>query len=109
MPYPFKDKDRASEAGKSSSRKGVPNKTTKEIRDAFQCFVEDNLPKLQEMFDSIPRPQDKLAFLKELSEYILPKLSRAEVKAEVENKDVVDLSKLPDDVLRRILDEDREE
>lgn len=83
MGYNFEDKDKASQAGANGSRKGVPNKSTQAIKDAFQCFVEDNLPKLQEMFDEIKRPQDKLAFIKELSEYVLPKLSRTEATVEI--------------------------
>lgn len=92
-------------------KKGVPNKDTKEIREAFQKLIEDNLENMTEWLMRVAEknPAKAIELINGLSDYVIPKLSRAEVKAEVENKDVVDLSKLPDDVLRRILDEDREE
>jgi hypothetical protein len=80
--------------------KGVPNKSTAAIKNAFQCFVEDNLPKLQSMFDEIERPQDKLAFIKELSEYVLPKLSRTEATVEVTKP--VDLSNASQETLDKL-------
>ena len=80
--------------------KGSPNKSTQAIKDAFQCFVEDNLPKLQEMFDEISRPQDKLAFIKELSEYIVPKLSRTEATVEV--KTPTDLSNVSQETIDKL-------
>lgn len=92
-------------------KKGVPNKDTKEIREAFQKLIEDNLENMTEWLMRVAEknPAKAIELINGLSDYVIPKLSRAEVKAEVENKDVVDLSKLPDDVLRRILNEDREE
>jgi len=83
--------------------KGSPNKSTQAIKDAFQCFVENNVPKLQEMFDEIKRPQDKLAFIKELSEYVLPKLSRTEATVEVQKP--VDLSNVSQETLDKLHDE----
>lgn len=47
------DKDAASKAGKKSSRKGTPNKTTKELRDSFQLFVENNVTKFQDWIEQV--------------------------------------------------------
>ena len=76
----FKDnKGAASEAGKKGSRKGVStNKTTKEIRDSFQMFVENNVSKFQEWIDEVGKtnPAKAIELVANLGEYILPKLSQ---------------------------------
>lgn len=90
--------------------KGVPNKDTKEIRDAFQRLVEDNLDNMKEWLMRVAEknPAKAMELINGLSDYVIPKLSRTEVKAEVENKDNIDLSKLPTDVLKRLLDDSNE-
>ncbi len=75
--------------------KGVQNKVTKETRDAFKKLVEDNTDKFQEWLDEIAEKNPAKAFelVTNLAEYVLPKLSRTEVKAEIETKESIDLSK----------------
>lgn len=87
--------------------KGSPNKTTKEIRDAYQMLLENNASKLEEWLSRVAEknPAKAIELMSNLSEYILPKLSRAEVKAEIKQKGVIDLSKLPQDVLDKLIDE----
>ncbi len=87
--------------------KGVPNKTTKEIRDAYQMLLENNTANLEKWLSKVAEtnPAKAIELMSNLSEYILPKLSRAEVKAEIEQKGVIDLSKLPQDVLDKLIDE----
>jgi hypothetical protein len=100
--------DRPDDINKNGRPKGSPNKTTQEIRDAFQCFVEDNTDKLQDWLERVAEknPAKAIELMSNLSEYILPKLSRTEVKAEVKIEDEVDLSKLPQDVIDKLLNED---
>lgn len=110
MGYNFEDKGKASEGGKSSSRKGVPNKSTQEIRDAFQCFVENNVGNFEEWIARVAQknPAKAIELINNLSEYILPKLSRQEVKAEVKVEDEVDLKNLPQEVLDKLLNKDED-
>ena len=105
----FKDnKGAASEAGKKGSRKGVPNKSTKEIRDGFQMFVENNIGKFQQWIDEVAEdnPAKAIELVTSLGEYILPKLSRTEVDADItaEIKPKIDYSKLDKETLKRVLE-----
>ena len=104
----YSNKKAASEAGKKSSRKGTPNKNTKEIRDSFQMFVEDNVGKFQEWIDEVGKtnPAKAIELVTSLGEYILPKLSRTEIEADItaEIKPEVDYSKLDKETLKSVLD-----
>jgi hypothetical protein len=105
----FKDnKGAASEAGKKGSRKGVPNKTTKEIRDGFQMFVENNIGKFQQWIDEVAEdnPAKAIELVTSLGEYILPKLSRTEIDADItaEVKPKIDYSKLDKETLKSVLE-----
>ena len=73
------------------SRKGVPNKTTQEIRDAFQLLIENNQDKMQLWLTetAMEEPARALEIILKMSEYIVPKLSRSEVKAEITDKSIV--------------------
>lgn len=58
--------------------KGKKTRGVERIRNFFQDFVENNIEKIQDNFDQLT-PQEQLKFILEFSEYILPKLSRAEL------------------------------
>jgi len=107
MPYNYKNKDAASKSAKKSSRKGSPNKTTKELRDSFQFFVENNVPKFQEWIEEVAKnnPAKAIELVTSLGEYIMPKLSRTEIDADVktENKTKIDYSKLDESTLKDII------
>ena len=61
--------------------KGIPNKDTKVIRDAFQLLIENNIDKLDTWLGKIARADPSKAFdiILKLGEYVTPKLSRTEV------------------------------
>lgn len=61
--------------------KGVPNKTTKEIKEAFKMLLEDNLDNLSLWLGQVADedPGKALDYTLKLSEYILPKLARQEL------------------------------
>src|SRR5579864_6813292 len=65
--------------------KGTPNKATTTVRDAFSAFVENNVPKVQEMFDRVAKddPAKALDLLARLSEFVVPKLARSEISGEI--------------------------
>lgn len=69
----FRNKDLATMAGKMSSREGIPNKTTNEVRKAFKQLVEANMPQMQSDLDALT-PRDRLRFIIDLSKLILPQL-----------------------------------
>jgi len=58
---------------------GVPNKSTKEIREAYQEFVESNIPEFQTWLQNIEDPAKRFDIVVKLSDYFIPKLNRTEM------------------------------
>ncbi|QDP66842.1 MAG: hypothetical protein Unbinned5213contig1001_30 [Prokaryotic dsDNA virus sp.] len=75
----------------AGSRKGIPNKTTKQIREAFKLLVEDNLPNMKVWLSDIAEddPEKALNIILKMSEFIVPKLQRQEIEHEVRDKQVI--------------------
>ena len=70
------------ESGNPNGRpKGAPNKTTKEIRQAYQNLVEMNLDNMTMWLQEVAMvdPEKAMDLMLKLSEYIIPKLARQEV------------------------------
>ena len=64
--------------GSSEGRKkGVPNRSTSQIRDSFQMLLENNLEGLQQDLDEL-ESKDRIQLLLSLANYILPKLRSTE-------------------------------
>ena len=61
--------------------KGKPNKTTAEIREAYQKLVEDNLTNMTEWLTQVAadNPERAMDLMLKLSEYMIPELARQEV------------------------------
>ena len=74
----FRNRELASMAGKMSSREGVPNRATNEVRKAFQLLIDDNLEQMQSDLDALT-PRDRLRFIIDLSKFILPQLQSISV------------------------------
>ena len=83
------------EGNKTGGRgKGTTNKVTKETREAFKEFVEDNQEQFQGWIDRVAEtnPAKAIELVSNLAEYVLPKLSRTEVQGEVETKITIDFT-----------------
>src|SRR5580658_6483634 len=65
-------------------KKGVPNKATTNMRQAYTLFVEQNMPKFQGWLTRVAakNPAEALNIVARFSEFCLPKLMRAEVTGE---------------------------
>jgi len=76
---PFKGGDE--NINREGRPKGVPNKTTKEIREAYQKLTEDNLDRMSIWISQVASedPAKAMDIMIRLSEYIIPKLARTEV------------------------------
>jgi hypothetical protein len=74
----------------AGSRKGVPNKATHEIRQAFEMLMTDNLDNMKIWLSDVASedPERALNIMIKMAEFIVPKLQRTEVKAEVTDKSV---------------------
>ena len=71
--------EKAREYGKKSSRKGIPNKTTTEIREVFQLLLENNLEQLQADLDKMTSVE-RFRSIMSLCRFVLPTASTVEVK-----------------------------
>lgn len=74
---------------KTGGRKpGVPNKATTAFRETVTRLLEDNAENVARWLEQVAAddPDKALQRLAQLAEYAAPKLSRSEVRAEVENK-----------------------
>ena len=69
--------------------KGKPNKTTAEIREAYQRLVEENLTNMTLWLADVAadNPEKAMDLMLKLSEYMIPKLARQEVTG-AEGKDL---------------------
>ena len=66
--------------GNEGRPKGIPNKTTTEIKEAFQMLLEDNLPTLQRDISSL-EPKERVKFMLELASFIIPKMKSVDFKS----------------------------
>lgn len=78
MPFKSGDDPNINRAGKP---KGTLNKTTKEIREAYQKLTESNLDNMSVWLADVAadNPEKALDIMIRLSEYVIPKLARQEV------------------------------
>ncbi len=62
-------------------RGSVPNKTTQEIREAYQMLVSQNLENMNLWLEQVAKedPNKALDMMLKLSEYFIPKLARQEL------------------------------
>ena len=74
----FRDKELASRAGKLGTRKGVQNRTTQQVRKAFQLLIDDNIEQMQNDMNELT-PRDRLRFIIDLSKFILPQLQAVSI------------------------------
>jgi len=81
----FRNRELASMAGKMSSREGVPNRATNEVRKAFQQLVENNLPQMQTDLDSL-EPKERIKFMLDMARFILPQLQSISIDDLRENE-----------------------
>ena len=79
--------------------KGVENKTTRDIKEAYKNLVENNLDNIKTWLEKIAAkdPEKAVYIIINLSEYVLPKLARTESKIELEDNRKAIQSLFPDE------------
>ncbi len=67
---------------------GAYNKSTIEIKQAFQALIESQLPRIRTWLERVAEkdPNAALDKLSKLAEYVIPKLARNEIQAQIEQK-----------------------
>ena len=60
---------------------GQPNKTTRDIKEAYRQLIENNLDNLTAWIEKIAAkdPEKAIRIISDLSEYVIPKLARTDV------------------------------
>jgi hypothetical protein len=60
---------------------GIPNKATKDIKEAYRMLIENNLDNLTIWLDriAVKDPEKAIRILSDLSEYVIPKLARTDL------------------------------
>ena len=67
-------------------KSGTPNKVTSELREAYTELIQNNIGKIQHLFDKVSEtnPTKALELLLKLSEFAIPKLKAIEVSNDSE-------------------------
>lgn len=78
------DSETAREAGKKSSRKGVGNKSTAELKKSLKAIVDDELENIESLLCSLD-PKARLDIVCKLLPYVLPKQTQLMAEGEVVN------------------------
>ena len=82
-------------SGNPAGRKpGTQNRVTGDLRTRINALLSDSFDKIVADFDQL-EPRERVVAWAKLAEYVLPKLQRTET--------VVDVSKLTDDEVERLL------
>jgi hypothetical protein len=70
--------------------KGIPNKATTEIKEAFKQLIENNLDNLTAWLEQVADkdPEKAIKIIADLSEYVIPKLARSELTGK-DGKDLI--------------------
>ena len=63
--------------------KGSPNRTTKQLRENINSFLNNNFQRLENDFELLP-PRDRIKFYCDLLQYGLPKLQSVELESDFE-------------------------
>lgn len=88
---------------KTGGRKaGTPNKTTAEIKDLMQAFLESKIDELDEVYNQL-EPKDKVNAIIKMLPYIVPKQMQMDLNASLTQNIKPDLSKLTDEELHQLL------
>ncbi|NYJ26333.1 hypothetical protein [Allomuricauda sp. ARW1Y1] len=72
----------ASVAGRKSSRKGIPNKATEEIRKNYLELVNGNMKTLEDDFKSL-KPKERIELTIQLSKFVLPTLKAIDYQSQI--------------------------
>jgi hypothetical protein len=77
--------------GNTGRKAGTPNKTTTEIREAFQMLLEGNLDTLQDDLMKL-EPKERVKLLLDMANFVVPKLRSVELKNDVEETITIDFN-----------------
>jgi len=71
--------------GQKSSRKNIPNKSTSEIRKAFEKLIQENLKQIQEDLEDM-KPELRVRFLLDMARFVLPTLKSQSIETDFKSE-----------------------
>lgn len=76
--------------GEGGRPKGVKNKTTRDIKEAYKHLIENNLENITDWLKrvALKDPDKAIKLLIDLSEYVIPKQQRTTVDLEAEGEKI---------------------
>lgn len=77
--------------------KGIPNKTTGQLRESITQFIEDNFEEVEKDWRKL-NPKDKLNFYRDLIQYVIPKMQSADIT----NHNDLTVKDVTDKLIRRL-------
>ncbi|MCB0628874.1 MAG: hypothetical protein R2824_06085 [Saprospiraceae bacterium] len=102
MPF---NKKSASEAGKRSSRKGIPNGSTAEMKSFYTSLLTGQQSKIEKELQKLTG-KDYLQAILKLSEFVVPKMRDVKTEIDVSRLSDSEVDELLDKALNRLTDED---
>ena len=77
--------------GNTGRAKGIPNKTTTEIREAFSELLQGNLEQLKVDIASL-EPKERVKLLLDMAQFVVPKLRSVDLKTDEEEIVTIDFN-----------------
>ena len=77
--------------GNEGRPKGIPNKTTTEIREAFSELLQGNLEQLKVDIASL-EPASRVKLLLDMAQFVVPKLRSVDLKTDEEEIVTIDFN-----------------
>lgn len=70
---------------------GTPNRITAGVRERFKTLIDNYSEEaMQSDLDSL-NPKDRLIFITDIAEYVIPKLQRTEITGGANNKMIIEI------------------
>ena len=90
--------------------KGSTNTTTKNVKQAFQLLVENNLEQMTEDLKSL-KPKERIDVIINLTSYFSPRMKAVEVEANVKTNDMLSeltqkIYEMNDDEIDKLCEDD---
>jgi hypothetical protein len=68
----------------SGKKKGTPNKTTREFKEALNHFIESSQEELLTWLNKIEHPEKRIDCFVKIAEFVYPKLARTDITSKDE-------------------------
>jgi len=85
------DKGRFTSEGNTGRAKGIPNRTTTVVREAFSELLQGNLEQLKVDIASL-EPASRVKLLLDMAQFVVPKLRSIDLQSDIEETITIDFN-----------------